>query len=53
MSAIIWPEFSDPPPKEPGVKRRDAWQRMQTGLYLMATTSGSVVQELMAWLAER
>jgi hypothetical protein len=50
---IVWPEFSEPPPKEIGVKRRDIWQRMQAGLFLMATTGWSVVQELMAGLVER
>lgn len=52
MNEILWPEFSEQPPKELGVKRRDVWQRMQAGLYLMATTGWSVVQELMAGLAE-
>ena len=53
MNEILWPEFSERPPQELGVKRRDVWQRMQAGLYLMATTGASVVQELMAGLAER
>lgn len=53
MNEIIWPEFSNQLPRELGVKRRDVWQRMQAGLYLMATTGWSVVQELMAGLAER
>lgn len=53
MNEILWPEFSEYPPKELGVKRRDVWQRMQAGLYLMATTGWSVVQELKAGLAER
>lgn len=53
MNEISWPEFCEQPPKELGVKRRDVWQRMQAGLYLMATTGWSVVQELMAGLAER
>lgn len=52
MNEILWPEFSEQPPKELSVKRRDVWQRMQAGLYLMATTGWSVVQELMARLAE-
>ena len=37
LNEILWPEFSEQPPKELGVKRRDVWQRMQAGLYLMAT----------------
>lgn len=53
MNEILWPKFSDQPPKELGVKRRDVWERMQAGLYLMATTGWSVVQELMAGLSER
>ena len=53
MNEILWPEFSEYPPKELGVTRRDVWQRMQAGMYLMATTGWSVVQELMAGLAER
>lgn len=53
MNEILWPEFSEQPPKELGVKRRDVWQRMQAGLYLMATTGISVVQELISKLAER
>ena len=53
MNDILWPEFSEQPPKELGVKRRDVWQRMQAGLYLMATAGWSVVQELMTGLAER
>lgn len=53
MNEIIWPEFSEQPPKELGVKRRDVWLRMQAGLYLMATNGWSLVQELMAGLAAK
>lgn len=53
MSDLLWPEFSEKSPNELGVKRRDVWQRMQAGMYLMATTGWSVVQELMAGLARK
>lgn len=53
VTEILWPEFTERPPKEIGVKRRDIWQRMQAGLYLMAVTGWSVVQELIAGLAEK
>lgn len=53
MTEILWPEFSERPPEKICVKRRDVWQRMQAGLYLMAATGWSVVQELIAGLAEK
>jgi hypothetical protein len=53
VSDILWPEFSERPPTDIGVIRRDVWQRMQAGLYLMATTGWSVVQELMVGPAEK
>jgi hypothetical protein len=53
VNEVFWPEFSEQPPKELGVQRRDVRQRMQAGLYLIATTGYSVVQELMAEMAER
>jgi hypothetical protein len=54
---ICWPEFSPGIPIEfadrlPKI-RKDVWPRMQAGLYLVATTGWSVVQELMLPLAER
>jgi hypothetical protein len=53
VSELLWPEFSERVPIEIGVKRRDVWQRMQAGLFLMATTGWSVVQELIIQLADR